>query len=261
MVKSEHASPLVSPTTNFQQMNGQLPPLDLTNMTSDYNNMYQFDPFGAVIPDLDQPIFSAGIGSASIDWSLYDGLDFNNDSFPASSYSQAASYSGYEFSGIDQPALTTTSTSGEQSEVEDLIGISDTSRPALMKNQYGSELDASEYNGEIDKYRLSTASSYIGMPQMQMLQSNELENIDIDEFLKGSPNGYLPPTPSNTGLAMTGYETDIKNNQPMPFDENNFLPLTSESETYWMPAFPAAHTIVNNSNNENGSHEENIWGQ
>lgn len=263
MVKSEHASPLVSPMSNFQQMNGQLPPLDLTNMPAEFNNLYQFDAYGGAISDLEQPIFSAGISSASIDWSHYDGLDFNNnnDNFAASSYSQAASFNGFDFSSIDQPALTSTSTSGEQSEVEDFIGVSDTSRPALMNNQYGSDLDTSEFGGEIDRYRLSTASSYIDISQMQMLASNDVETLGLEEFMKGSPSGYLPISPPNHGLPMTTYSTEVKNNQPLPFDENNsFLPITAEdTEAFWMPDFTAANNIT--INNENGRHEENLWGQ
>ncbi|QSZ35945.1 hypothetical protein DSL72_007067 [Monilinia vaccinii-corymbosi] len=260
MVKSEHASPQVSPTTNYQPSNNQLPPLDLTNTANDYNNLYQFDAYGSAIPDLDQPIFSAGISSASIDWSHYDGLDFNNDNFAASSYSQAASFNGFDFSSMDQPALTTTSTSGEQSEVEDFIGVPDTSRPALMNNQYGSELDASEFGGEIDRYRLSTASSYIDMTQMQMLASNDIDNLGLEEFMKGSPTGYLPLTPSNHGLPTTGYTTEIKNTQASSYENSFSLPMTAEDpEAFWMPDFTAANSIA--ITNDNGRHEENIWVQ
>ncbi|ESZ92513.1 hypothetical protein SBOR_7105 [Sclerotinia borealis F-4128] len=248
MVKSEHASPHVSATTNFQQMNCQLPPLDLTNVPPDYNNIYQFDAYGGVISDLDQPMYSAGFSSASIDWSHYDGLDFNSDNFAASSYSHTASFNGFDFSSIDQPALTTTSTSGEQSEVEDFIGVPDTSRQSLINNQYGSDLDASEFGGEIDKYRLSTASSYIDMSQMQMLASNDVENLGLEEFMKGSPNGFLPLTSSNDGLPMTGFSTEIKNNQPLSFDENEFsLPITAEQpNAFWISDFAAANTVAMN---------------
>ncbi|KAI9650851.1 hypothetical protein NHQ30_000886 [Ciborinia camelliae] len=263
MVKSEHASPLVNPTTNFQQMNGQLPPLDLTNMPipNDYNNVYQYDAYGGAITDFDQPNLSAGISSASIDWSLYDGLDFNSDSLAASSYSQAASYNGFDFPSIDQLPLTTTSTSGEQSEVGDCIGISDTSRPGLMNNQYGSDFDTSESGGDMDRYRLSTSSSYIDMSQMQMLASNEIGSLGINEFMERSSNGYLPLTPSNNGLSMPGYSNEIKNNQPLSFDENNFPLATTAEEpvAYWIPDFTTANTITVNT--EIGRHEENVWGQ
>ncbi|KAB8294077.1 hypothetical protein EYC80_009532 [Monilinia laxa] len=261
MVKSEHASPLVSPTADFQQISNQVSPLDLATTANDYNNVYQFDAYTQAIADLEQPIFSAGMSSASIDWSHYDGLDFNNDNFAASSYSQAASFNGFDFSSIDQPALTTTSTSGEQSEVEDFIGVSDTSRPALMNNQYGSDLDASEFGGEIDRYRLSTASSYIDMTQMQMLASNDIETLGLDEFLKGGSNGYLPLTCSNNCLPTTGYPHEMKNNQALSYDENHFsLPVTTEEPgAFWVPDYAAANNIA--ISHDSGRHEGNLWTQ
>ncbi|TGO86016.1 hypothetical protein BPOR_0343g00100 [Botrytis porri] len=266
MIKSEHASPLVSPTTNFHQINGQLPPLDITNMsTPDYNNIYQFDGYGGAIQDFEQPIFTAGIGSASVDWSNYPGLNFNDDNFAASSYSQAASFNEFDFSSIDNPALTTTSTSGEQSEIEDFIGVSDPSRPALMNNQnnqYGSDLDASEFGGEIDRYRLSTtSSSYLDMSQMQMLASNDVGNFGLEEFMKPSSSEFLPLTPSNPGLPMTGYPTEIKNNLQIPFDENNtFLPIdVEEADNFWMTEYSAANNIA--ANNTNGVQDEIVWRQ
>ncbi|KAK8904053.1 hypothetical protein QC760_007485 [Botrytis cinerea] len=265
MVKSEHASPLVSPTTNFQQMNGQLPPLDITNMsTPDYNNIYQFDGFGGAIQDFEQPIFSAGIGSASIDWSNYEGLNFNDDNFAASSYSQAASFNGFDFSSIDHPALTTTSTSGEQSEIEDFMGVSDPSRPTLMNNQnnqYGSDLDASEFGGEVDRYRLSTTSSYLDMTQMQMLASNDVGNFGLGEFMKPSPSEFIPLTSTNHSLPMTGYPSEIKNTLQIPFEENNtFLPINvEETDNFWMTEYSVANNIA--ANNENGVQGENVWRQ
>ena len=120
MVKSEHGSPAQCPNTNVEQLNGLLPPLDLSNMT-DYNFMQNFDGLSGV-QDQEQPLFSAGLSAASIDWSHYDGLGFNSngDDFAPSSYSQAPSFTGFDFTNVDQPALTTTSTSGEISEVEGL---------------------------------------------------------------------------------------------------------------------------------------------
>ncbi|KAF7950262.1 hypothetical protein EAE96_007552 [Botrytis aclada] len=264
MVKSEHASPLVSPTTNFHQINGQLPPLDITNLsTPDYNNIYQYDGYGGAIPDFEQPIFSAGIPPVSIDWSNYEGLNFNDDNLAASSYSQAASFNGFDFSSIDHPALTTTSTSGEQSEIEDFMGVSDPSRPALMNNQnnqYGSDLDASEFGGEIERYRLSTTSSYLDMSQMQMLASNDVGAYGLEEFMKPSPSEFLPLTPSTQGLPMTGYPAEIKNNLQIPFDENSFLPINvQEADNFWMPEYPVANNVA--ANNANGVQDESVWRQ
>jgi hypothetical protein len=263
MVKSEHASPLLNSTTTLDQLNGQLPPLDLSNLPTDYNNFYSFDTYGGAVPELEQPMFSAGMSAASIDWSLYDGLDFNNDNFAASSYSQAASFNGFDFSSIDQPALTTTSTSGEISEVEDFCGVAD-NVPSLSNmangNQYGSDIDTSDFGGDVDSYRLSTASSYIGVPQMQMLASNDIDGLGMDDFMKGAPTRFLPAAPPAESITMPTYPPDIKSSQPLCFDnDNNFpLPITENTtESFWINDFTAANTI--GVNTDNGRRGSNIW--
>jgi len=254
MVKSEHGSPLISPTSNLDQLNGLLPPLDLSSLPGDYNFLQNLDGFSSV-PDQDQPLFSAGLSSTSIDWSHYDGLDFNNDNFAASSYSQAPSFNGFDFSSIDQPALTTTSTSGEISEVEDFgpIGDSSAPRPALLNAQYGSDFDTSDFGGDMDGYRLSTASSYIGLPQAQMLASNNVEAIDMNSFLKSIPT-------SNHGLPASTYSETSKTAQTQ-FDDNIFPPLSAEEEkeAFWMADFASNNVAINPTSNDLS--EENIWAQ
>ncbi|KAE8453458.1 hypothetical protein EG329_010319 [Mollisiaceae sp. DMI_Dod_QoI] len=260
MVKSEHGSPLLSPVSNLDQLNCQLPPLDMTGIPGDYNFMHNIDGFSS-IPDHEQPMFSAGLSSASIDWSHYDGLDFNSDNYGASSYSQAPSFTGFDFSSVDQPALTTTSTSGEISEVEDFVPLSDNpgSRPSLLNRQYGSDFDNSDFGGDIDSYRLSTASSYIGMPQAQMLASNNLDALDMDSFLKGTAtsNGYGS---GNHGLPMSNYGDDGKVGQTSsPYDEGtNYQLLDDESETFWMNTYPPSGIPLSTGNEVP---EENVWAQ
>jgi hypothetical protein len=254
MVKSEHGSPLTSPTSNLDQLNGLLPPLDLSNMPADYN-------FYSTVQDPEQALFSAGLSAASIDWSHYDGLDFNSDNFAASSFSQAPSFTGFDFSSMDQPALTTTSTSGEISEVEDFGPISDNgaARPTLLNNRYGSDFGNSDFGGDIDGYRLSTASSYIGMPQGQMLASGNVEGLDVDAFLKGvsTSNAY-----SNHGLPVS-FAEDGKSGPvtTSSFDDNNTFQLSAEEEndTFWMNDFTSNNIAI--SIGRNDLPEENVWVQ
>jgi hypothetical protein len=250
MVKSEHGSPLMSPMSNLDQLNSLLPPLDLS-VPGDYN-------FYSAIPDPEQPLFSAGLSAASIDWSHYDGLDFNNENFAASSYGQTPSFTGFDFSSIDQPALTTTSTSGEISEVEDFGPVSDTgaARPTLLNNQYGSDFENSDFGGDIDGYRLSTASSYIGMPQAQMLASSNVESLDMEVFLKGATTsiGY-----SNHGLPATFAEDKSGPSSTSPFDDNNNFQLSAEEENEAFWDFTSSNIAINNG--RNGIPEEHFWAQ
>jgi hypothetical protein len=265
MVKSEHGSPAQCPTTNVEQLNGLLPPLDLSNMT-DYNFMQSFDGIQGV-QDQEQPLFSAGLSAASIDWSHYDGLGFNNndDNFAPSSYSQAPSFTGFDFTNVDQPALTTTSTSGEISEVEDFGSLNEigVTRPSLLNHKYGSDFDTSEYGSEVETYRLSTTSSYIGLPQAQLLARNDLDSLDLDAFLEGGATAG-----ERSGFNGSWVPTQTFVDEPKPvqtsssFDDSNPFPLLSveeENRAFWGPEFQTTNIPINNV--PNSVPEENVWAQ
>ncbi|CAG8981337.1 hypothetical protein HYALB_00005138 [Hymenoscyphus albidus] len=253
-VKSEHASPVVTPATEVDQWNSMLPPLDLSNISREY--MPNLDTYSS-ITDHEQALFSAGLDAASIDWSHYDGLDFNNsDSFATSSFSQPPSFTGYDFSSMDQPALTTTSTSGEISEVED-FGLSDPNTQSSVGNiKYGSDFDTSDFGGEVDGYRLSTASSFMGIPQMQMLAGNNVESLDMEIFLKGGlgSNGYS----TNHGIqANTFFENGKTNQNLSQFDDNvNFPILSTDDDAFWMQNFVPNVPL----NDGSGDLPDDIWG-
>lgn len=250
MVKSEHGSPLLIASSNLDQLNGQLPPLDFSNLNDDYSFISGLDGFSSV-NDSDQPIFSAGLSSTSVDWSHYDGLDFNNEDFATSSYSQPPSFTGFDFSSVDQPALTTTSTSGEISEVEDFVPLTEPgkTRPILStSNQYGSDFENSDYGGEVESYRLSNSSSYVGLPQAQVLASNNIGALDIEDFLKGTVNassmGFVPTSgTSNRGLPVTEYADGSKAGHSSPFDDTNFQLVSNEDENdaFWGNDFPSGN--------------------
>lgn len=276
MVKSEHGSPLLIADSSLEQLNGQLTPLDFA-AAGDYAYPLNMDNFSAV--DSEAPIFSAGLSATPIDWSHYDGLDFNSDSFATSNYSQAPSFTGFDFSSIDHhPALTTTSTSGEVSEVEDFAAPSSESltRPTIGGHQYGSDY-ASDYGGDMDKYRLSTPSSYVGLPQAQILAGNNVEAFDLEEFMKLSStnivnnsdnvlpimNGaYSDGTKSRQanspfdGLPVSdNYSEDILKTEQSdsPFDESTFQLLPGE-DIDWSNAF-SNNGVVNIGETVEG----NIW--
>ncbi|ELR08097.1 hypothetical protein VC83_01625 [Pseudogymnoascus destructans] len=225
-IKSEHGSPVTGPSS-LEELNSQLPPLDLTNVESfpDFGFPISLDNYG-LLQDIDQPIFSAGLSTTSIDWSHYDGLDFNNDSFAAPAFSQAASYTGFEFGSIEHPALTTTSTSGEISEVEDAGLYMDIGNNGMAQTaKHGS--DYSE-TGENELYRLPTDSPYHSV-RNQML-STPVTSIDFDELLKNAAaNSYLN---TNHSLAM-------------PFTDNKYLPsafdapftLPADDDAAWMAPY------------------------
>ncbi|KAK1759738.1 copper resistance protein CRF1 [Echria macrotheca] len=200
-VKSEAASPLMT-GSSFTQLNGALPPLDLSAIKYTPYVPNSADFFSG-ISDHDQPLFSAGLSAASVDWSNFDGLNFANKAgdFAPSSYSQSQSYGTYDYAGSEQiPTLTTnTSTSGEVSEAEDLL-----SNP----------LDDFDVH-----YRNSTAANGYPLGQAGLMTSTDLGAFDFDEYhLIKAGNKFLP-TPSSlagdestllagTSAGYTGYSLD-----------------------------------------------------
>ncbi|TVY53061.1 Copper resistance protein CRF1 [Lachnellula cervina] len=262
MVKSEHGSPLLSTADNLEQWGGALPPLDLSGLSGDYAQ--GLDGFSS-IPDHEQPLFSAGLSAASIDWSHYDGLDFNNDNFATSSYSQAPSFTGFDFNSIDQPALTSTSTSGEISEVEEFPSLGDAvpNRPTLANaTRYGSDLDTSDFGGDIDSYRLSTASSYVGLPQAQLLAGNNLDTLDIESFMKA---GNMQSYSANHGLPPTSFADDSKvANNMGAFDDNSNFPSLSadaDNEVFWMNNYSTTNLGIDEACGNLELPEEHVWAQ
>ncbi|RYP36018.1 hypothetical protein DL766_002200 [Monosporascus sp. MC13-8B] len=175
---SDHAeSGQLSPGLSFQQLNGQLPPLDLSSIQyPEYAP--SFDMFPG-LSDQDPPIFSAGLSAASVDWTQYDGLEMNRDNYAPSSFGQAQSYSGFDPAGSAEPTLT--SNSGDVSETEDFMSAFSDSH--------------------MDGFRTGGTSSFLNMPQSQaaMLVGCDLANLDYDEF-KGTAAASKFLTTSTTSL-------------------------------------------------------------
>jgi len=265
-VKSEHNSPAIG-STNLDQLNSQLPPLDLSSLENMPDGSFGFFDGFPTMPELDQPIFSAGISAPAVDWSHYDGLlDFNNDNFATSEFSQAPSFTGFDYSSIDQPGLTT-STSGEISEVEDFGPMSEPGGPvqsSLAKHQFGSDYN-SDF-GDVDGYRLSTASSYMSMPQSQMLASRDSSSLDIDDLLKGctSSDGYIRTDTSVIGGGLSAaHRNESKHYLPNTpsFDDVNFVlpPLPLDEDCLWMTDYSPSTMPMGRNGLE--VHDSGFWNQ
>ncbi|KAF4780700.1 copper fist DNA binding domain-containing protein [Colletotrichum scovillei] len=190
LVKSEAASPLMRGSSGFQQLNNQLPPLDLSGIEyPTYVPNASFDLFGGsgMSSDHDAPIFSAGLSAASVDWSHIDLTD-RTDKFAPSSYSQAGaqSFNGiFDFGTGSEPAPTlaaTTSTSGEVSEVEDNFIAGD-----------------SDFDG------FGTGSNSFIHPASFLATGADLSTIDYDSFAKSSNNKFMAaPSSFDDGGPIAG---------------------------------------------------------
>ncbi len=219
--KSATGSPLMAPTS-LAQLNGQLPPLDLSGIEYPPYVPNSADFFGS-LSDHEQPMFSAGL-STSVDWSHYDGLEFASKAadFAPSNYSQPQSFGGFDFSGSEQLASLTTNTSnsGEASEVEDFL-------PSALD-----EFDTnSAFHDSAPGSTLNLSSA-----QAQLLASSELPDLDFAElkFMKAADNKYLP-TPAGDESAMLNpaaagaYSLDASE---FLWDMQG-LPSMVESTEYW----------------------------
>lgn len=208
--KSEQASPSIGGNSAFQQLNGQLPPLDLSNIQyPEYTPAFEL--FGGLSDE--QPIYSAGLSAASVDWAQYDGLDTRGDNFAPSSFDQTQSYTGFDL-GSTEPTLT--SNSEDVSESEDFA-------PAFSETQ-------------IEGFRHSAATNYVNLPQGQasMLTGGDLNNVDFESF-KGAAaaNKFLPnlgPLDDiNTGFTLEEETYWSLNNFPDGMPESPDL----VASTFW----------------------------
>lgn len=136
-------------------------------------------------------MFSAGLSSVSIDWTQYDGLDPTRDNFGTSNFDQAQSFAGFDPTGSTEPTLT--SNSGDVSESEEFV-------PAFGDPQ-------------LDGFRGSTASSYLGMSQSQpsMLTAGELGALEFDQFKGTAAASKFLATPASfddAGSAFPSLDDD-----------------------------------------------------
>ena len=195
LVKSEHGSPERAPLPILEQINTQIPPLDISSfspfgtttdspLNSIFPDQYQ-DPWFAS-PDTDVSLNSAGLSAPPVDWSS---LPLCSSGVPASASSQPPSYTSLDYgnNNFNYSGLAASS-SGEISEVEDfgpLPSLSASSSNDL--HDFHSVSDGSD----VDHIRLSSASSFMGLPHTQLLSSNNLESINIDVFLQSANDSTI----------------------------------------------------------------------
>jgi hypothetical protein len=202
-------------SSSLTQLNGQLPPLDLSGTDYSWPGT-KYDLYGA--SEFEQPIFSAGLSAGSVDWSHYDGLDFNAKAaadFAPSNYSQPQSYGAPDLTGSEQlPTLTTsTSTSGEPSEIDDLI-------PSSFD-------DLGNNNG----FRGTTVGSGFDIAQMtqNLLGSADLRTLDYEDFKMMKADAQFLPTPASLAGDEPAFVTTASATVG-PFSQT----AADEDPTLWM---------------------------
>lgn len=232
LIRSEHGSPYLAPSSVEDASHVQRPALDVLG---EFSTEYRYMPLETFAPNDNEPCtFSSALSLTPVDWSHYD---FSNENYDTSSYSQAQSFTGFDFGSIDQPARTTTSTSGEISEVEDFGSTADSGARPILKKQFGSE--ASDF-GDHDGYRLGTTSSYVVGLQAPPHSNNNMESLTMEEFLlKSCGNKYAPAVDdfvSDDIPVCPKYTQDAT--ATMPSGLSSFqLPMADDVGSPWMIDF------------------------
>ncbi|KAJ5548252.1 hypothetical protein N7513_005486 [Penicillium frequentans] len=167
------------------------PPLDVSSFASfpntssnspitcmAFQDHYQDQYFTS--PDSEFPLGSAGTGAPSVDWSSFP---LYSDA-PATTSTQAPSYASFDYKDYNSypSGLPPPSSSGDISEVDEFGPL-----PGLgHANNDVHDLHSVSEASELDHLRISSASSLVGLPQARLLSSNDLESINIDDFLKSA---------------------------------------------------------------------------
>lgn len=165
------------------------PPLDVSSFTTfpntssnspitcmAFQDPYQENYFAS--PDSEVPLGPSGMGAPSVDWSSFP---LYSDA-PAATSTQTPSYASFDYNSYPS-GLPPPSSSGDISEVDEFGPL-----PSL--GHAGSndvhDLHSVSEASDMDHLRVSSASSLVGLPQAQLLSSNDLESINIDDFLNSA---------------------------------------------------------------------------
>lgn len=250
LVKSEHGSPESAPVPNLEQINTQIPPLDIssfspfgtaTTTNSPMTSMAFQDPFQEpyfASPDTEFPLGSAGLSAPPVDWSSFP---LYNSGVSAATNSQPPSYASFDYNAFSHPGLAASS-SGEISDVDGLASLGTSS------NDFH-DLHSVSDGSDVDQLRFSSASSFIGLPQTQLLSSNNLESIDIDDFLKTANESTAAleqqlqanmameskPLPTQHDYTMPQGQTYLQGGEPVPAPMTS-LPMTSSPTAAMWPS-------------------------
>ncbi|KAF9889403.1 hypothetical protein FE257_007304 [Aspergillus nanangensis] len=305
-VKSEHGSPEAVPTMSADHIPSTVPPLDLssffphastmdktndadpasismgetplnplmtsmpldvtsysnfqTTTASPVNCMAAQDPFNESFfhtSEGDVPLNPAPFSAPPVDWSSFP---LYTDA-PAATSTQAPSYASFDYNANNTiPGFAAPSSSGDISEVEDYAPLS-----ALPNDLH--DLHSGSEGSDIDHFRISSASSFIGLPQTQLLSSNHLESINIDDFLKTANESTAALEHQlQANMGMDSKALPPQETYPMP-DSQGFKPMTTEDQSLPMtttapnPAWPAAMFEPGVPMDDNGDSFLSRWAQ
>lgn len=175
--------------------------------------------------EYEPPVFNYNNDTSSVDWSTYN-FDTGSASYTppnneGSPYlPQQQTYNQYDLTNhINRIGITTSS--GEPSEVEEHSPPNPWNNDRSVSNDRQVSTDgfndiSSPGDDTSDKYRLSSASSFYGTPQANMLASDNLTGLDIDDYIKRAEQETARMALQNqlAQMQMAQHETQQQQQQP-----------------------------------------------
>lgn len=212
----------------LDQIVTSVPPVDMfpgfaTSTTSPVSGIAFQDPYQEpyfASPDGDLSLGTAGFNAPSVDWSSFP---LYSSDMPAPTSTQTPSYASFDYNSIG-PNFAAPSSSGDISEADEFGPL-----PGLAHT--GSDLHSVSEGSDMDHLRLSSASSFISMPQAQLLASNNLESISIDDFLKSANESTAAlehQLQTNIGMEQKPFPDSFATSQPPTYTERNDKPVTAD---------------------------------
>ncbi|PWY78319.1 copper fist DNA binding domain protein [Aspergillus heteromorphus CBS 117.55] len=227
-----------------------------TTATSPVNCLAFQDPYKEPFftsPEGDMSLGSAPFSAPPVDWSSFP---LYASDVPTATSTQAPSYASFDYNSM-APGFPAPSSSGDISEADEFAPIPGLGRTGSDLHDLNSVSEGSD----IDHFRLSSASSFIGLPQAQLLSSNNLDSIDIDDFLKSANESTAAlehqlqanmgmeakPLPSQDAFALPNTEAF----KPATTPTASMPMATSPTEPVWPVTLydPNAQSMDDNGNN------------
>lgn len=254
--------------TRLDQIVTSMPPVDMfssfsTSTASPVNNMAFQDPYQEPLftsPDCEVPFGTAGFNAPPVDWSSFP--IYSSDA-PAPTSTQTPSYASFDYNSMG-PGFPAPSSSGDISEADEFGALPSLGHSGSDLHDLHSVSEASD----MDHVRLSSASSFVGLPQAQLLASNDLESVSIDEFLKSAneetaalehqlqanisvgpkpfPDSFVPPEPESYNRSS---------DDTVPASTPNTAMATSPTDPTW------SATIYNSGSTVDDTYYPPSWAQ
>ncbi|KAK2745125.1 hypothetical protein FQN57_004032 [Myotisia sp. PD_48] len=238
-VRSEHGSPVpdfgdlgIGPPLTLDMSFSTFP--DQHSLASSLVDYRQHSP--GLYYSSDADAVGSAISGPSIDWSTFD-FPYGSDSY-ATTYSQAASYTSYEYPGFQTANNLNQPSSGDTSDVDDFGPI------------VTSAADPTIY------HLVNPSNNHLDMPA-QFPMSQDFDSVDLDAMLHANGTHHGPPPPhipippelGQYSMPQTlsptpaeGYNSNNNTNTNGNNSANNnaiisHIPFTAPevNDTVWMP--------------------------